>query len=254
MGVASDFLKSKLPDSLKVDDKQIVGIGGFDAYVALSLTKTLSSTSPDIVLEDGTTISDTIFLNPVNIEIYGEVADVNLRSNVINDIFRAPNQVIGIIEPFLPGRTVTQINKTRQIVNNANTVLNQVDDLIDRGTQLYNIFGGNDSKPPQEQFLDYLEQVHSSKVLISIETPYRTYDNCRIESFQTTTTNEDLRTYFTLQIKQLRLAQLEFAQVKAFGADASKALGGQASSLIEKGVSGGKPANQSLLSKVLGAL
>jgi len=254
MGIVKDFLNSNIPSLTKVDDKQNVGIGGFTAFVATSRVKNLTSTSPNVTLEDGSTISDTIFLNPIEFSIEGEVADVNLKTPT-DDVFRSARQAIGVITPYLPERSATQINKINNIITDATTVIDQADDLIQRGSQLYDLFGDKtDSKPLQEQFLDYLEKIWKSKSLITIEFPYRTYENVRIEDFQSTETNADRRILFSITCKQIRLAELAFAQVQQIAPNPVDAVKGQVSDVVDKGVTQGEPVNGSLLSRIVGSL
>ena len=253
MARIEDFIRSNLPSTRKVDDRQEIGIGGFTAFVAINETRQLQSTSPDVVLEDRSTVTDTIFLRPVMLSIEGEVSDINIKTEVPDNIFGQAEQFLGVVTPFLPTRTVSQISKVREIIDDGLNIVRRIDSVIDSGQQILDIFGNrSDSKTNPELFLDYMDRIHFSRQLISIESPFRVYDSMRIISFETSRDNESDKITFRIQAKQIRMAELLLVEVDTPNRNPSPGLSGQSDGEVDKGISQGRDTPRSLLS-VLGS-
>lgn len=251
---ATTYLATPIPGTKKLADGELIGIGGFNAYVALRVGRELSSSSPDITVEDGTYINDTIFLKPVTINIEGNVSDVHLQASTVSDIFKPAAQVLGAVSAYLPARTAKQINDIKELSNDAFNALNRVNAKLEQGERLLNLLGDKTgSKGLQEQFIDAMDRLFFSKSLTTLETAYRVYDNVRIDGFKTTVVGTSNQIKFSITAKQLRLKKLEFSEVKG-APNPSKGLGGKTGSKQNKGPTGGKPVVASLASQLLSSV
>lgn len=239
----------------KFADNEEIGIAGYTTYATVEITKTLSSTAPTVTLEDGSEVSDTIFLNPISISISGVVSDVFVKREANDGIFSPIERVIGETSQYLPAKTQSQITQARAIVDDAKNVIRKIDAAVERGQRLYGEFGDKSgSKSLQEQFLDTLEQVHFSKALIPIETPYRVYENMRIISCPLTTNNESDEIRFKIEAVQIRLRKLQTVTVASIepAPNPSTGLKGATEQATDKGTTSGKPVSSSLLATILG--
>ena len=246
-----EFLVSRLPGIGKVDDQQEIGIAGFTAFVAINEKKTLSATAPDNTVEDGSVIGDTIFLKPIIIEIEGDVSQISLKRDNTDNPFRQLERIIGIVTPYLPVRTLSQISRIRNIVDAAINIIRRIDAIIEDGRQIIDIFGDRSgNKPLQELFLDYIETLYQSSLLVQIETPYRVYDNMAIINFETTVNQEAENIRFKITAKQIRTATLEFVELD-FAPNPSQGLGGSTESEADKGTTEGEEVEQSLATTLL---
>lgn len=243
----------------KVADNEVIGIGGFSMYATLENTKSLMSTAPDVTLEDGSVVSDTIFLTPVTISISGVVSDVFIRIDTPDNIFSQTQDVIGVMSQYLPSRTNSQLSKIAAITEDVKNVKRRINSVLEDGKRLQGAFGDNTgTKTLQEQFLDAVEQVHFSRALIDIESPYRVYKNMRITSLKTTETNESSGLSFVIEAKQIGLRKLKTVTVASIepAPAPSQGLGGSTEQEIDKGTTSGAEVSEekskSLLTSILG--
>jgi len=252
---------SSLPFSIagskKIADNEEIGIGGFTMYATVETIKTISSTAPTVTLEDGSEVSDTIFLNPISISITGVVSDVFVKREANGGIFAPVEKIIGATSQYLPNKTQSQITQARAIVDDARNVLRRVDSAIENGQRLYGEFGDKSgSKSLQEQFLDVIEQIHFSKALIPIETPFRVYENMRIISCPLTTNNESDEIRFKIDAVQIRMRKLETVTVASVNPALNPGAGlkGATEQATDKGTTAGTPVSESKSTSLLSTL
>lgn len=252
---ALNFLSTKLPGTGAKNDLEAVGIGGFTLYVTIKNARTLTSTAPDISLEDGSEITDTIFLKPVMLTIEGDVADIHMESFDADDsVFKPVTKVVGLTNTYAPLRTQGQIDKLEGLFNDATNALNKLDALLEDGNKLLGVFGDkSDVKSIQEQFIDAIDQLHFSKSLVSLEAPFRVYNNMRILSFATNKDNTSNKIKFTITAKQLRFAKVAFTEIKG-APKPSEGLGGATEGTTDKGPTVGVETPTSLASSLLSAI
>lgn len=246
------IVKSYIPKIGKSSDGEKIGIGGFTAFVTMNEQVTRSSTSPDITLENGDVRQDTIFKKPLIVVFEGEVSDVHLATPE-DTIFTAAERALGEISVYLPTRTQAQIEKVRDLVDQGVDVLRKIDDVIARGRRILDILGyGSETKPIQEQFVDFLDAIYGANLLVSIETQYRVYEGMHIQEAVTTRDNKGKAIRFKVTAKQIRTTELTLLATQAPAP--SSALDGQAEDLTDKGTTEGEEVPESLASTLLGVL
>lgn len=247
----SDFLNVKLPSVQKVDDYQEIGIAGFTAMVIVNEKKEISSEAPDITLEDGRTVQDTVFIKPLIITLEGNVAQVTIKDSEADSVFQTAEKITGIIDTFSPGLTTSQSTLINELEASTANTLSAINSAVAQGKSLLEYFGVSSSKDPQEQFLDYIEKLIYSKMLIKVETAYRVYDNMVINSIETNRTAESKALNFKIICKQLRFASSESSDSTA---NASTGLSGQAeSTTTDKGTTSGTTVEDSDQESILSA-
>lgn len=243
----TDYLNRDKP---KPQADQSIGIGGFTAFVRVRDSYRRAADVPTVPVEDGSFLNDHIILKPLAITIEGDVSDIHLRAQPrVERPLRLPPELADIIGEYEFERTQSQIDRALDIVDDAVDQVRSLEDQIERGRQILDIFGnqtlkntGGGAKSLQEQFLDAMEALHLGKQLITIDMPFRRLDNMVITSFVSQTDNQTDNTVFTIEAQQVRLATLEFAQIRK----PSPGLGGQTAPEQDQGTQEGEPVEESL--------
>ena len=248
--LVENFRKSRDDIFGKVSDSEFIGIGNFIAYVAVNESEVLTASVPDITVEDGTTISDTIFLKPKIISIEGEVADVHIKDKKTNQVYRAANNAISQVTAYLPNRLNSEIYKIQLLSDSVRNAYLGIDDVLSKGDQLLNIFNDQEAgKKNTDVFVKDMRNLYKTRRLISIETGTGTHNDMAIESMEFRKTNIDNKVLFNMTFKQVRKKTVK---VFSFAGKPSSGLGGQISKKVEKGINGGEKADTSLLNRALG--
>lgn len=252
MASIENFLAKKLPENPKKSDKQEIGIGSFTAYVAVNESELLEATAPDVALEDGSTISDTIFLKPKIISIDGEVADVHQKFSKSDAVYQAVNNVIGQVTPYLPNRINSEIDKIQRLGDTARNAVAGLDDALSKGEQIFNIVRKeNQATSNQQQFLTFIREAHAARELITVETATGVHNDMAIESVQLDTDNTSGKIMFSISLKQIRKVKiLGFP----FAGNPSKGLGGQIDKKVNNGVNQGEEKSPSLFRSLVNGI
>ena len=230
-----DFINREVKGLKKSNDLEVVGIGGFTTYATTRNKRTMTATAPNIYMENGTVVNDTVWLEPIEIVIEGVVSDIFVdkksQQNVITDVKRA----VGVVNAYLPNRTQSQINKINALSNDVYSAIDKIDNLVSTSKQLAILQGqGASTKSLQEQFIDKIDSIYYSKALIDIETPYRKYENMMILSYETEVNGESNEIKFIINAKEIRFVESNFTRIQ-FNFKPSKDLQGQLDSLSENG-------------------
>lgn len=249
MGKASDFLNSKLGG----ESAQKIGIAGFTMLARIRESFSYTSEVPTTFLEDGSSVEDTIILNPITLSIEGSVADVYVERSPLQEITSNIASTAGSISIYLPERTQTQQQFISEINAGAQDAINAVDELIDSGSQIANLLGSSnmEGKTLREKFVDTMESLHFGRQLVDIEMPYRTFNNMRI-NVNIETDNQNDAIAFSIDANQVRIADESSSDISSLIGNASPALGGQEQKQTDKGTQEGEETDSSLLSTVLG--
>ena len=248
MGV-QDYLDQQLDDPL---DKEI-GIGGFTALVRISEQYKLTAEVPSTPVEDGSFVNDHIILKPLVLSISGDVSDVHLRASLATSALTSVQAEIGnVVSQYAPARTQAQLAQVNALVNDVTDAIQRVDNLLDTGSQVLDLFGNQDTetKGIQEQFLDAMESLHKGRQAITIDMPFRSHKNMVITSLAITYDNEIDSTGFSLEATQIILAELQFAETGT----PSAGLGGQTDALVDGGTQEGAPVETSFASSLVSSI
>ena len=232
--------------------KEAVGIGGFTAFARVRDTYELSADVPDVPVEDGSQVHDHIILKPVILTIEGNVSDVHARAIPETTERQIEFATIGdFTSQYGLERTSAQLSRVAALENDINDAQRRAQGLVDAGQQITRLFGNRavGSKGLQERFLDEMEGLYYGRQLFAIDMPNRRHDNMVITRLQINTDNQTGSTSFTLDVKQITLAELQFVRTKA-----APGTGGQLEDQADKGVQEGEEVEQSALSSISEAL
>jgi hypothetical protein len=251
VGKVRDFLNAKVGG----EREQRIGIAGFTMLARIRDTYNYTSEVPTTYLEDGSSVEDTIVLNPTRLSIEGLVADVFVEQDALQEAVEAQSTTIGQISIYAPERTQSQRQTVASIVADVGDAIDAADELIDAGGQVSQLFGsaGTEGKTLRERFVDTMESLHFGRQLVSIEMPYRTFDNMRI-NVEIETDNRDEAIRFKIDAAEVRTADEAVSEVSGLLSNPSPGLGGQAESVTDKGVQQGEEVETSLLGTITGLL
>ena len=252
------FLNWVSPDSPKNDDKQYIGIGGFKTFVAISETTNFAATAPDIVCEDLTTVQDSIINTPKIYTIVGEVADIFLESTPKTGLPAKIEKVLNVATPYIPDRTLSQIQKINEQTNTIKNVIDNIDNVFGDVQEVFDIIG--DKSPTssiKEDFLKKIERAYDTKTIIDIELGYGVRKQVLITSFSYTETNDGDTGDFSLSFKEIRIASIglfrdnqELTPAEEAKVKPNSTVGGQFDSVTDKGINDGIQTTQEKAAQV----
>lgn len=201
----------------KKDEKQTVGIGGFNLDVRFDSSINFTMVAPENYVEDGSVINDHIINDPITLSISGEVADIHIKPKFDDFLLETIREKVQfkVINTVL---TKQQQQKIQGVVDKISSVVK----LVNKGFDIYNRFN-NRNKPiskvrtVQDDFFDFLESNYINKRLITIEMPFRNYENMLITSLTITkdnSTNQKLK--YSLSAKEIRFAEIAYAKADVY--------------------------------------
>lgn len=249
MASISNYLNRKV----EATPTQEVGIGGFTALVRTKERCTLTADVPAIPVEDGSFVSDHIIYKPTVLRIEGNVSDVHLRASpAIRQLQRVQAEIGNVVAQYGTAHTVSQLQRAAVLANTAADAIRRIDNLLDTGAQALDFFGNKDTstKTIREQFIDSMEALFYGGVPITIDMPYQVFNMMVITSFVASYDNEEDTTNFTLEARQIQLAEVQSVKI----AKAAPGTGGQTEAPVNKGAQEGTPVVEaSLLSDIFSA-
>lgn len=262
-----DFLNRRIEGDTGAEE---VGIGGFRMLARTRQTTNLTSQAPTSYLEDGSSASDHIVLDPLVIQIDGSVADVFIEPAAVTGELRRLQSTVGTFAGYLPGRTQAQLQRINGLATQVLDRARQIDRIVEDGKQVLSFLG--DQRPAasvslRERFVDSMEALHYGKQLISIDMPYRRLESMRITSFSYSVDNQREAITFSIRAQKVRITDTQFVQLEqqatgttgtnapvAAGANgqAAEGLGKQTQPETDKGVQEGEDRPRSVLSSIFG--
>lgn len=204
-----DFVKGKLYK--KKDEKQTVGIGGFNLDVRFDSTTNFTMVAPDNYVEDGSVINDHIVNDPITITINGEVADIHIKPVFDDFVLETLREKVQfkVINTVL---TKQQQQRIQSVVDKVSSAVK----LAKKGLDIYDRFINRNEikssvRTAQDDFFDYIESIYINKKLITIEMPFRNYENMLITSLTITKNNEtNQKLKYSLSAKEVRFAEIAY--------------------------------------------
>jgi hypothetical protein len=207
---------------------------------------------PTTFLEDGSHINDHIIRNPLTLSIEGNVSDAFFMPNPAIAALQAAQEQVGNITQYAPARTQAQVSRVSGLTNDFTNAIDKVDSFIESSSRVASYLGLQDdtAKSNIENFIDTMESLQEGEQLISIDMPFRTYEQMYITSLEITRTNQTNSLDFTMELQQFRFADTIFTEITP-AANPSAATNGQTEGSKDKGVQEGADVPQSFLNSTL---
>lgn len=235
------------PKKFKTGDKQYIGINNFSMFVEISSTANFNATAPDFVCEDLTTAQDSIVNTPKTLTMVGNVADINLEIDTTKGFGDALETALNTLTPYIPARTMSQVQKIEDFANGIENTIDQIDSL---GAGVFGLINSVRDKSEKitnkEEFFNFIEKIYDNKEPITLDSLYRRYENYLITSFSYEENNDGDEGDFTISFKELRVIDIDLFrnnQILTPAEEAKKSvnktLDGQLDSAIDKGLNRG---------------
>jgi hypothetical protein len=176
------------------------------------------------------------------------IGDVFIQKSAIEKLVNKTTSNVGKVISYTPKRTLSMVFKMAGIVNTVRDKIRVVDGAVKAGRD----FLGYNSpiKPPQESFLDLMEQLHESKSLVKIDMPYRTYKDMRITDLSVTKNMDSRALSFSMTAQKIRIAKPVYTASAGLKPQPSKSV--QVSAKKNQGAQAGKPPSSSVLKSIAG--
>lgn len=229
-----------------VKPKNAKGIGGFVFDYEGETRFNLQAEITDHFTEDNTSIQDHIAIKPLRMMLRGFIGEL---------ILKAPQGLLGALNllqnrlttvpAYLGNYTPQMIGKVQNVITQATSVVNTIDQSISR---VKNIVGLFDKSAPavtkQEKAYLTLQSLYFTKQIMLVETPYGVFNNMVIESLIFIQPEETKNwSDISVTLKQMNFARTETVKSNKKLNRRMK----QAQPVIDKGKTQGTPATQSVL-------
>ena len=216
-------------------DKSLAkGLDGFIFDIALTETITQSAQITEHYAEDNSAIQDHIAINPLSITLTGKIGENVFRKNKYLEFIKAMNDrltPLGVLKP-------SQSLLASQAISAAYLAVSAFDSVEKNFNNLKDTITGSVSLNKQQTAYGKLEEKFLLRKIITVETPWRTFENMVIESLEA---NQDetttMETTFTLTMKQMRFVGVQSKQ----GFLVSSRYGSQKGAVENKGNQTGIP-------------
>ena len=190
MGAALFKTKESLP-----------GIDGFLFDIPLNENVSYSAQITDHFTEDNSTIQDHVGIEPLKITLTGKIAElVYKKSEALAFLSAVIDRLtpLGVLSPEQAAKGQAAIASANQVISAAQTARKAFNSLTD-------IFSNEPYKNAQQRAYNVFEMLFLGRSIITVETPWKTFDSMIIESFTADQSEEStLETTFTVSFKQMR--------------------------------------------------
>jgi hypothetical protein len=247
MAIIRDFIDGQF----KADEKEAVGIGGFLTAARVREKVTNTREIPVTFTEDGGHLNDHIIKNPITLSIEGEVSNVfRLPSPAVAALQQAQAQ-IGNITQYLPQRTQAQLSRVSGLAADLTGAIDRVDAILASGQQAANFLGftGEEGKTNIERFIDEMDGHMNGYDLISIDMPFRTYQNMVITSLDYERNSQTDSLKFNIEAQEFRIAPSIFVELAA--KNPATGTNGRQTGEADKGAQEGAEVPESLATQTL---
>lgn len=248
----------------KTSNSQYIGFDGvfkLDARIEEKIAR--KTTVTNFYLEDGSSASDHVIVEPLTLSITGEVSNVTFQKNLLLETYRQAREQLGNIGIYTPNRTLSMISKVDKILNTTTNAIRKVEDIKDK-LQKIGAYGQDnlglkglkefigDKKNLETEFIRFVEGYSTKRKTMQVETKkYGTLENMIITNYSISTNNEDEAMSYTIDLQELRTVKTLITPIKEIAKNATGTQAGvQTQDAEDKGVVQG--VQKSLLSKVFG--
>jgi predicted alpha-1,6-mannanase (GH76 family) len=183
------------------------GISGFLFDIPETATVNHAAQITDHWVEDNFAIQDHVAIEPMRITLTGKIAELvytktqaaAYAESVLNNL-----QPLKILEP-------EKSQQAQQYISTAESAVNAVNNVLSQAGTLTGLFQGETAGlNKQQKAYKQIETFFKSRALVTVETPYDTFKDMIIESFEA---NQDESTTtvstFTVTFKQLRTVSVQ---------------------------------------------
>jgi hypothetical protein len=192
VGLGAALIKEKNPPR---------GISGFLFDIAATDNVSHAAQITDHYVEDNSSVQDHIAFDPVKITITGKMGElVYTKNQGLAFLSAAIDRLtpLGVLKPeqsLQAQRYIAAVDQLGSALTSAKKVFND----------LSSIFDDNPAQNAQQKAFSRFESYFFGRTLLTVETPWKTYDSMVIENWTADQDAESMyETTFTLTFKQVR--------------------------------------------------
>lgn len=215
-----------------------VEIGIDDITIMIRITESESYTSEvaTTLLEDGSNASDHVIINPVTINITGDVSDIFRSASTFAQITDEIQSQIGAVDGYIPAKTQQQLSKISAIANDLNDVNRAIENAYNKGSNILNSFKNNSNAADgnQKKFYDEIVAKQRAGQRVKIKMPFKTHENMIITNIDFGWDNEFDSTGFSLSAQQIRFATSAVTRIDTQIINPSEGTGGSVEGEVNK--------------------
>ena len=220
------------------------GIAGFLFDIPMGERVTLTSEITDHWTETNVSIQDHMAIAPAKIQISGIVAELVYTKDKVEKYVAevlARLAPLGILSPVVSQSAQKYLSEYSRLSSALSSTLKQYNDLE-------SVFTGDPAKNNQQKVFEKFESYLNNRALLTVETPWKTYENMALESvtFEQDDSTKDQSTV-TLVFKQINAVSTTAAIGQLSGRYAA-----QISDTADKGTATGTKVDQSVASQLTG--
>ena len=179
------------------------GIAGFLFDIPEDASLSLTAQITDHFTDSNASIQDHVAFDPVKITLTGKVGELVLKKTAVQAYVES---VIGILSS-IGALTPSQSAKAQAAIAEYNRLQSAALSVYNSFNSAYGVLSGEPALNNQQSAFKTFQGYFNSRALLTVETPWQTFNNMIIESFTAdqdgTTLNEST---FTVSFKQLRFA------------------------------------------------
>ena len=188
------------------------GIDGFVFDIKMSERVDYSADITDHYTEFNYAIQDHIALNPIKVTLVGKVGELIWREPVALAFARAAISRLGALGVLSPGQSATATNA----LANANTAVNAYRVAEKTFDSMKSFLDGGNYQNAQQKAFTTFEDYFNRRTLLTIETPWKHYENMAIESWTAEQDDKSIyETVYTLNFKEMNF--VETTSVNGYG-------------------------------------
>lgn len=225
---------------------QDIGIGGFKLYSAILTRINYPTRAPTVYLENGVAIADHLINDPIELNISVNISEVFKATGVasgVENLVRRTQAEVGVVTKYLPARSKAAEQQINSVIDDIDNAYNALDTFNREGEQLFDFFGDKTQASIQADFFDFIDKTRNSKHLISVETPFRTYDNMAILSPEMQLDNQQYATGVNIRLQEMRFVETQTGRILPSKDKRASGTGGDTESEENKGDQKGTKTN-----------
>jgi hypothetical protein len=197
LGMGKALIKGKNPKP---------GIDGFLFDMVLSDNVSHQAQITDHYTEDNSPIQDHIAFDPVKVTITGKVAELVYTKQAGLAFLQAAIDRLTPLNVLSPG----QATQATRYISQAVTAISALDTVRKTYNDLSALFDDQPAKNAQQKAFQKFESMFFGRSLMTVETPWKTYENMAIESWSADQGDSSIfETEFTINFKEIRFVGTE---------------------------------------------
>jgi hypothetical protein len=201
------FLNNK--NTALVSPKTSPGISGFVFDIPESETVSLTSDITDNYTESNSFLNDHRIIKPIRITLNGFIGELVVKQEILDLIIETLQSGLTTLNAYLGDFTNGMQQNIQTVVNISTSAVSRVNQLVNRVQNIVEGFNGEGPYQNKQQRAYYnLEALFKSETVLTVQTPWRYYDNMLIETLEFTQDESEFSSSISVTLKEMRFAEI----------------------------------------------